>query len=131
MIDILILRLGQTTIRQLGHGLTHLLIIEGEHFGLLENHMQVIDDVKNILGMYIPYTASAIISGEVAVPEDDRINIKGILIGNGVLVMNDQFRDKAATSFLTRRNFIDKTNQFILDHQCNINANSASCKLAK
>lgn len=86
---------------------------------------------SNIIGMYIPYTASALVSGEVTVPEEDKINIKGIMIGNGVLVMNDEFRDKAATSFLTRRNFIDKTNQFILDHQCNINANSASCKIAK
>jgi serine carboxypeptidase-like clade 2 len=47
---------------------------------------------ESYAGMYIPYTAKAILDGNAGVPVADQIKLKGIAIGNGVLVMDDKFR---------------------------------------
>lgn len=58
--------------------------------------------------MYVPFTAKAIINGEKNRPNNDaKINIKGILVGNGVLVNNEDFFEKWNRSFMIKRNFYD------------------------
>lgn len=43
--------------------------------------------------MYIPYTAKALLEGEKTVDEKEKIQFKGVLIGNGVLINNENFRN--------------------------------------
>jgi hypothetical protein len=63
--------------------------------------------------MYIPYTTKAVIDGNVAAVAADKINIKGILIGNGVLVMG-KLRDDSGNKFYTQRNFINSYTSSVL-----------------
>ncbi|CAD8068642.1 unnamed protein product [Paramecium sonneborni] len=86
---------------------------------------------ESYAGMYIPYTAQALLEKEKNVIENERINFKGVLIGNGVLINNEKLRNQTALKFLARRSFIDSTNQFILTHNCASKPDSASCKQAK
>ncbi|CAD8154819.1 unnamed protein product [Paramecium pentaurelia] len=86
---------------------------------------------ESYAGMYIPYTAKALLEGEKTIDQKEKIQFKGVLIGNGVLINNEKFRSQTSLKFLARRSFIDYTNQFILNHNCALQPNSASCRQAK
>jgi len=62
------------------------------------------DDQLELLN--ILYTASAIIDGN-AVKANTIINLKGILIGNGVLVSNVTFAELTTFNFLLEHNLFD------------------------
>lgn len=63
------------------------------------------NDVFN-LGMYVPCTAEVIVKKNLEHP-NDKINLKGILVGNGVLVNDDDFFDKWNLDYMVKRNFYD------------------------
>lgn len=57
--------------------------------------------------MYIPYTATALVEGNKAA--SDPIRIKGIMIGNGLLVYRESaIVENSMIKYFTRRNFVDK-----------------------
>jgi serine carboxypeptidase-like clade 2 len=58
------------------------------------------------LGMYVPCTAEVIVKKNLEHP-NDKINLKGILVGNGVLVNDDDFFDKWNLDYMVKRNFYD------------------------
>jgi serine carboxypeptidase-like clade 2 len=45
---------------------------------------------ESYAGMYIPFAATAIVNGNKA--STDKINLKGVLIGNGAMIMDNTFR---------------------------------------
>lgn len=79
----------------------------------------------------MPFTARAVINGEKNRPNDAKINIKGILVGNGVLVNNEDFFEKWNRSFMIKKSFYDSVTSKVLLNQCSIKADSPSCKNAK
>lgn len=46
-------------------------------------------------GMYVPFLAKAVVDGNISASEADKINLKGIAIGNGAMVWDQEFRTKA------------------------------------
>ena len=64
--------------------------------------------------MYVPCTAEVIVKKNLENP-DDKINLKGILVGNGVLVNDDDFFDKWNLDYMVKRNFYDLVTQNIID----------------
>ncbi|CAD8074342.1 unnamed protein product [Paramecium sonneborni] len=80
-------------------------------------------------GMYIPCTAEVIIKNNLQFP-DDQINLKGIMIGNGVLVNDDNFIFKWNREYLIKRNFFDLVTQNVMQISCTKNPKSVSCQRA-
>lgn len=72
-------------------GLLHLRNSRIEHSILQVNHMLVF--INFIIGMYIPYTAKAIVEGNT--DSSLKISLRGILIGNGLLVSDGAKRSYA------------------------------------
>lgn len=56
-------------------------------------------------GMYVPCTAEVIVKKNKE--GKNRINLKGILVGNGVLVNDDDFFDLWNREYMIKRNFYD------------------------
>ncbi|CAD8159113.1 unnamed protein product [Paramecium pentaurelia] len=80
-------------------------------------------------GMYIPCTAEVIVKKNKLFPQD-KINLKGIMVGNGVLVNEDEFIFKWNREYLVKRNFLDLVTQNIMQISCTKYPNSASCQRA-
>lgn len=57
------------------------------------------------LGMYVPCTAEIIVKNNNE--GKNRINLKGILVGNGVLKNDDDFFDLWNREYMIKRNFYD------------------------
>jgi carboxypeptidase C (cathepsin A) len=55
--------------------------------------------------MYIPYAAKAIVDGNDKTT--DKINLKGILIGNGRITSNTDIINNAIVQYFKGRNFFD------------------------
>lgn len=56
--------------------------------------------------MYVPCTAEVIVKKNIENPLD-KINLKGILVGNGVLINDDDFFDIWNREYMLKRNFYD------------------------
>lgn len=56
--------------------------------------------------MYVPCTAEVIVKKNIENPQD-KINLKGILVGNGVLINDDDFFDIWNREYMLKRNFYD------------------------
>lgn len=56
--------------------------------------------------MYVPCTAEVIVKKNIENPFD-KINLKGILVGNGVLINDDDFFDIWNREYMLKRNFYD------------------------
>jgi len=80
--------------------------------------------------MYIPFLANVTLDGN-KVGTNIKINLKGILIGNGVLVNNDSFYETTQHNYWIKRNLFDYKTSYALQHQCAINSLSVSCSQAQ
>ena len=65
-------------------------------------------------GMYIPYTAKAVVDGNDL--GNPKINLKGILIGNGRIVTDPAVVGGASDKYFLGRNFVDPATKYILEN---------------
>jgi serine carboxypeptidase-like clade 2 len=72
---------------------------------------------ESYAGMYIPFTATAIVNGNAAATQA-HINLKGILIGNGAMVMDNVFRQKVTLKYYITRNFIAPETADVINNVC-------------
>ncbi|CAD8107120.1 unnamed protein product [Paramecium primaurelia] len=79
-------------------------------------------------GMYVPCTAEVIVKKNKE--GQNRINLKGILVGNGVLVNDDDFFDLWNREYMIKRNFYDIVTQNVMHNSCQRSPQSASCQRA-
>lgn len=66
--------------------------------------------------MYVPCTAEVIVKKNKE--GQNRINLKGILVGNGVLVNDDDFFDLWNREYMIKRNFYDIVTQNVMHNSC-------------
>lgn len=81
-------------------------------------------------GMYIPFTAKAVVDGN-ANSANIKINLKGVLIGNGRINTDPNLTSQAYMKYFTNRNMFDPTTRSILENQCRRQDDSYSCEQAK
>jgi serine carboxypeptidase-like clade 2 len=60
---------------------------------------------ESYCGMYIPYLANEILSNNAQAKPEDKINLKGIMIGNGVMLTNLHWRRQARDTFYGKHQF--------------------------
>lgn len=60
---------------------------------------------ESYCGMYIPYLANEIINRNSQAKPEDQIKLKGIMIGNGVMLTNTNWRRQARDTFYGRHQF--------------------------
>lgn len=83
----------------------------------------------DVLGMYVPVTAEVIVNNNNN-EKQKRINLKGILVGNGVLKNDDNFFDLWNREYMIKRNFYDIVTQNVMHNSCSKSPQSASCQRA-
>lgn len=64
-------------------------------------------------------------------PEDQKINLKGILIGNGVMDFSNDELDKSRVEYLIDHEFIDPEVLGYWSNSCQVDPDSAGCKYFK
>ncbi|CAD8165231.1 unnamed protein product [Paramecium octaurelia] len=84
---------------------------------------------ESYAGMYIPYTAKAIVNGNKSASL--KIPLEGILIGNGLLVSDEQKRWSALQEYFLRRNFMPPTATNTIRQICSVKPDSIKCLLAQ
>jgi hypothetical protein len=81
--------------------------------------------------MYVPFTAKAVIEGNQDA-KNILIQLKGIMIGNGLLVTDDQnLYGDTQTSYYVNRNLFDYRTSFALKNQCQRDPSSYTCTMAR
>lgn len=60
---------------------------------------------ESYCGMYIPYFASALIDANINMELGAKINFKGVMIGNGVMITNKHWRREARNKFYSKHYF--------------------------
>ena len=61
-------------------------------------------------------------------PIEDYINLKGILVGNGVMNFRDNFLDKSEIEYMYEHDFVDQRLWSIYRHSCMRDFSSPRCK---
>ncbi|CAD8101495.1 unnamed protein product [Paramecium primaurelia] len=84
---------------------------------------------ESYAGMYIPYTAKAIVEGNKQAVF--KIPLEGILIGNGLLIWDAKIRRSALQEFFIRRNFLPPTTANTIRKICGVKPDSINCVLAE
>ncbi|CAD8123463.1 unnamed protein product [Paramecium sonneborni] len=84
---------------------------------------------ESYAGMYIPYTARAIVDGNKQAVI--KIPLEGVLIGNGLLVTDPIKRNSALQEFFLKRNFMSPTTTNTIRKICSVSPNSIKCQLAQ
>ncbi|CAK94915.1 unnamed protein product (macronuclear) [Paramecium tetraurelia] len=84
---------------------------------------------ESYAGMYIPYTSKAILEGNKV--SSLRISLRGIMIGNGLLVSDPKKRFYALQEYFLRRNFMPPTTTNTIRKICQVAPESIKCLLAQ
>ena len=82
---------------------------------------------ESYAGMYIPYLTSLIINNTAT----NKINLKGIMVGNGVLVTDDAFNNNTLLNYFANHNLFSPQLLSILNGVCPNDPLSASCLYAQ
>jgi len=81
---------------------------------------------ESYAGMYIPFLSSLILNNI----NTNGINLKGIMVGNGVLITDDAFNNNALLSYLGNHNLFSPQLLQVLKGVCPNDPDSISCQYA-
>ena len=59
------------------------------------------------------------------------VNLKGIMVGNGVMNFEDHSLDKSAIQYMTDHDLVSNRLKYIYDHACTADFNSPRCRFVK
>lgn len=84
---------------------------------------------ESYAGMYIPFLAEQILNHNNEQENDeDKINLQGFLIGNGVFVYDDMMLLNYTADQLAKHQFVSKELQDIFYSSCQVSMKSARCQ---
>lgn len=82
---------------------------------------------ESYAGMYVPYLSSLIVNNT----KTNKINLKGVIIGNGVLLSDQSFNMESYLSFIVNHNLLSPQVKEIILEVCPNDPQSVSCQYAQ